>query len=30
MERGLNCVKDVTSLADGTSLGEEEVLRSVM
>lgn len=30
MERGLNCVKDVTTLPDGTSPGGEEVLRSVM
>lgn len=29
MERGLNCVKDVTTLPDGTSPGGEEVFRGV-
>lgn len=30
MERGVNCVKDVTTLPDGTSPGEEKVLKSVV
>ena len=28
MERGVNCVKDVTALPDGTSPGGEKVLKS--
>lgn len=30
MERGVNCVKDVTTLPDGTSPGGEKVLKSLV